>query len=148
MQHSEGWNLLDLLRSSSARGLPSECHFLQHWGLRPLAKISARMPQKGSWGMGWTDGALVGLGFAASSRNPALSRAGSREPEEVACPFPGHYTTLIGAESILLRPKPQAGDTASQLDSHGKCRVKHKLVLQTVFPSSPSLLASGLFILS
>lgn len=58
--------------------------------------------------MGWTDGALVGLGFAASSRNPTLSRAGSREPEEVACPFPGHYTTLIGAESILLRPKPQA----------------------------------------
>lgn len=60
--------------------------------------ISAQISQRGSWGMGRTDGALVGLRFAASSRNPALPRAGSREPEEVTSSFPGHYTTLTGTE--------------------------------------------------
>ena len=55
---------------------------------------------------------LAGVGVGASSRNPALPRAGSGEPEEVTRSFLGHYTALTGTEvrgasSLDPNPRPQ-----------------------------------------
>lgn len=43
--------------------------------------MSAQLTE-GSWDMGWTDGALVGLGFAASSRNPEHIPEPQNYPEQ------------------------------------------------------------------
>lgn len=84
-----------------AQGLASEYHFLQH-----------QEATSNDLSSDLTDEALVGLGFVASSRDPALPRAGSREPEEVTRSFLGHYTTLTGTEvwgasSLDPNPRPQ-----------------------------------------
>lgn len=40
--------------------------------------ISAQIPERGSWGMGWTDGALLGLGLVLP---PGIQHYPEQAPE-------------------------------------------------------------------
>jgi hypothetical protein len=69
-------------------------------------------PRERLLGHGLDRWSLAGVGVGASSRNPALPRAGSGEPEEVTRSFLGHYTALTGTEvrgasSLDPNPRPQ-----------------------------------------